>query len=157
MITLAKDKEVRTVFIDAKYFNPSDLRVGFDFDFTLNAICVADITYTGFYECSTPLMGKYISLQRTSEEVEKVYIYSLRAYKGINVIQFASVFKEHAHLVSPDLSAINLLRMYPRSNDVYDYQQIIPGDDSIDSEFDSCASYEHGTCDTTNGARDTYK
>ena len=55
-----------------------------------------------------------ISIQRKSAENESYNLYSLRAYDGINVLQHATVFTEPTYV--PGFSALNLLRMNPRTS-----------------------------------------
>ena len=85
----------------------------------MNSVCTSEVTDGGWYECPTSLSGDIFSIHNiTPNKNTKMNVLHIRAYSGINVAQWATVFEEPAdHL--PDESASNLLKQYPRaaSND----------------------------------------
>ena len=102
--SLTSEKPIQTVFIGNfefgtgagghKRINPSQITVGNNADPTVNSICADEITDGGWFQCDVPLTGQIVSIHRTSDVFDKYALWTLRAYAGINVAQWATVVQE---------------------------------------------------------------
>ena len=151
-------KEIRTVHLHGYYLNLGEIRIGNDATYANNPVCATSITDSGWYECGTPLFGQYIFVKRISEALPdnfgtRMVVYSIRAYKGVNVAQWAGLIKESitfepSGTVSvPDYTGANLLTMNPRRWTDRDPSkrniQFIPGDTTEGGvKVHSCAFYK---------------
>ena len=161
-LDLTSVKEIRTVHLHASSLNTGEIRIGNDQTYSNNPVCATQITDSGWYECSTPLEGQYIFLKRIVDAAPAnigvdLVVYSVRAYKGINVAQWATVVKE-SMTVEPQIgfpvpaiySGSNLLTMSPRKYTERDTTktnpQSIPGN-TLESgpKIYSCAYYAWST------------
>ena len=89
-LILTSVQEIRTIHVHAHHLNTGEIRIGNDRTYSNNPVCATQITDSGWYECSTPLRGRFIHFKRIVDAAPAnigvdLVVYSLRAYKGINI------------------------------------------------------------------------
>ena len=114
-------------------------------DFESFSSCVVDdIVDGGFYRCTEPLIGNYLSIYRTEnwflteEEYPLFSLHTVRAYEGVNVAELATVIDEPVY----EESAQVLSRQYPRTGRIDRYPNLNsenPTSTATDTSLKTCS------------------